>query len=491
MSTDCDVDQIHLWADQEAEKCVLGALLTGKAAILELASEVDAQLFFFQTSRTVFEAIASLHCSGVPIDVVVLTQYLSRTGKLESVGGAFEITQLATLYDKPVAVARYELSVLRELHAKRRLRELGSFLAKAAPQTDLTQLFCNADEAIAEARAIHGPPVGHAAFIEFRTPLELKAFAAPEDAVLVGDNHIVRGTPFVIGGPPGVGKSRASVALAVAGATGQTWFGLTVHRRFKTLIVQNENGPLRLSTEFRDLDCERLDGWVKVSPPPPFGLCFDRAEFRAAIANEIESFKPDVIIIDPWNAAARDERARDYLETFNWLRDATSRGADAPALGIVAHTRKPKSDEKATGRGQLNLLAGSYVLGSIPRSVFVMQAATDNPEDQRVIVTCCKNNDGQLGPRTAWIRCNGLFIRVEDFDWSSFEAGQSNPKEPAVTAEDMEEIFVAGPISRADAVCRLEQKTKAGRTTCYNALKRNGKFAEHLLEENGTLRWVE
>jgi hypothetical protein len=40
---------------------------------------------------------------------------------------------------------------------------------------------------------------------------------------------------------------------------------------------------------------------------------------------------------------------------------------DAPALGIVAHTRKPRAEERANGRALLNLLAGSYVIGSVPR----------------------------------------------------------------------------------------------------------------------------
>ena len=74
---------------------------------------------------------------------------------------------------------------------------------------------------------------------------------------------------------------------------------------------------------------------------------------------------------------------------------------DAPALGIVAHTRKPKTDERASGRALLNLLAGSYVLGSVPRTVFVMQAASDDTTDNRIVWTCCKNNDGELGRRSA------------------------------------------------------------------------------------------
>lgn len=75
--------------------------------------------------------------------------------------------------------------------------------------------------------------------LEFLKPSEITSYAPPPGMVLVGENHIVRGSVFVIGGAPGVGKSRASVALAMAGATAQSWFGLTVHRRFKTLVVQN------------------------------------------------------------------------------------------------------------------------------------------------------------------------------------------------------------------------------------------------------------
>ena len=62
---------------------------------------------------------------------------------------------------------------------------------------------------------------------------------------------------------------------------------------------------------------------------------------------EIRKFKPDVIILDPWNAAARDEKAREYLDTFQLIRSILPIGDDAPAIGIVAHTRKPRADEWA------------------------------------------------------------------------------------------------------------------------------------------------
>jgi hypothetical protein len=56
--------------------------------------------------------------------------------------------------------------------------------------------------------------------LEFFTPSELSAFTPPVGFNLVGDYHIQKAAPFVIGGAPGVGKSRGAVTLAVVGATG-------------------------------------------------------------------------------------------------------------------------------------------------------------------------------------------------------------------------------------------------------------------------------
>src|ERR1700675_933445 len=103
-------------------------------------------------------------------------------------------------------------------------------------------------------------------YIEFLKPSEIKSYVVPDGTVLVGDNHIVRGDVFVVGGPPGVGKSRGWVALAEAGATKLDWLGLKVHCNFRTLIIQNENGRFRLKTEFETLNATLLDEYIRISP---------------------------------------------------------------------------------------------------------------------------------------------------------------------------------------------------------------------------------
>jgi hypothetical protein len=142
------------------------------------------------------------------------------------------------------------------------------------------------------------------------------------------------------------------------------------------------------------------------------------------------------------------------------LRSVLPPGDAAPALGICAHTRKPKTDERATGRALLNLLAGSYVLGSVQRTVFVMQAASDETTDNRVVWTCCKNNDGELGARSAWERRNGLFAPVSEFDWDTFENPHKDDR-VTITADDLAEIFGNGEkqLTKAEAVKALQTLT--------------------------------
>ncbi len=332
--------------------------------------------------------------------------------------------------------------------------------------------------------------------IEFLSPSEIKAYVPPPGTVLVGHNHIVRGGVFVIGGAPGVGKSRGTVALAEAGATKLEWLGLKVHSHFRTMVVQNENGRFRLQLEFAELDEKLLDQYVRVSPPPPLGMRFDRPDFRNQLKAHIESFQPGVIFIDPWNAVARDDKQKDYAATFDLVRGVIPAGDDAPAIGIIAHTRKPLPNERANGRALLNLLAGSYVLASVPRSVWVMQHATDDVSENRVVVTCCKNNDGELGNRSVWVRDNGLWTPYQGFDWDEWDNPDPDNKrqKTAITERSLAIIFEDGKkaLTLSDARDALMKLTARKRSVCYAALDEKGKFADRLRYDRRTklMRWV-
>jgi hypothetical protein len=106
-----------------------------------------------------------------------------------------------------------------------------------------------------------------------------------------------------------------------------------VHRQFKTMIVQAENGRVRLKNEFADLDCATLDEFVRVCSPPPFGFAFDKLAFCDQLRREIENFSlmfSFLIRSTGWRGMTR---RKDYAEAFEDLLSVLPTGDDAPAIG--------------------------------------------------------------------------------------------------------------------------------------------------------------
>jgi hypothetical protein len=107
-----------------------------------------------------------------------------------------------------------------------------------------------------------------------------------------------------------------------------------------------------------------------------------------------------------------------------------------------------------------------------------------------VIWHCCKNNDGELGCSTVWERGNGIFKPVENFDWS--ELNSNCEKRKTVTETELAALFDNGSrnLTRKHAIQCLQDQTGCKQSTAYNALKQNGRFASHLMEDqNGLLSW--
>jgi hypothetical protein len=303
--------------------------------------------------------------------------------------------------------------------------------------------------------------------------------------------HITRGDITVIGGVAGCGKSRAVVALAIAGATGQSWMGYELPSKFKTLIVQMENGPARLQDEFNAIAAatdEDLDDYIRITPPPLYGVPLLDPSFREELRHHIEEFKPGVIAFDPWNRITADEKAKDYRQTLDAIFEVLpSDPADRPAVVIVAHCRKQGSgDGKKRGRDLLPELSGSLVIGSAARCVFIVEHASADPEDNRIVLTCAKNNNGPEGPPSAWHRRNGLFVPCDEFDFSEFYVGGQGGK--TQITEDHIRAALETPRTKPAAVKHIRDATGCGSSAAYVALYPTGRFSHLFDEADGLLR---
>ncbi len=182
---------------------------------------------------------------------------------------------------------------------------------------------------------------------------------------------------------------------------------------------------------------------------------------------------------DPWKSVVSDDKARDFRDAFDTLRALIGNSDDSPALVVIHHTRKPKENEKHSGRSLLNLFAGSYVIGSVARSAFVLQPATNDSENDRVVFTCCKNNDGELGPRSVWHRKNGLFDEVESFNWEEFDKSENGPIK--TSADKVVELAREGFATRSELVSKRGIRHGLGKSASYAAIK--SAFNQSLLVE--------
>lgn len=91
----------------EAEKSLLGSLLLDKEAIVRIADLLQPDDFYEERHRTVFEVMVALYEKQRPLDVVTVTDLLKNKQKLEKIGGASYLTELASSLPSSANVVRY------------------------------------------------------------------------------------------------------------------------------------------------------------------------------------------------------------------------------------------------------------------------------------------------------------------------------------------------------------------------------------------------
>lgn len=108
----------------EAEVSVLGSCLISKDAVVVALEVLKPDDFYRNAHRVVFEAVQALSGASEPVDAVTVTEWLSRHGRLDDVGGA------AALYDltdqvPTAANAAYYARIVRDRALLRNLIEAG------------------------------------------------------------------------------------------------------------------------------------------------------------------------------------------------------------------------------------------------------------------------------------------------------------------------------------------------------------------------------
>lgn len=115
-----NIQEYELPHSLEAEKAVAGCAMLDKNALAESAEIVKPDDFYFDANREIFSVAVELFNENVPVDIVTVSDRLTRYDKLDAIGGIAYLTSLATSISTTENVAYYakiiqEKSILRKL----------------------------------------------------------------------------------------------------------------------------------------------------------------------------------------------------------------------------------------------------------------------------------------------------------------------------------------------------------------------------------------
>lgn len=479
----------------EAEAAALGCVLRcwtdgDKAAEREselILQQLLPELFYDTRHKALCLELHAARDDGHALHLISLAEWLKTRGRLADAGGLEYIAMLPEKCPSYVNFPEY-LAIMRD-HAYRRfhIRRGTEAVRTAYEGAEIKEL-----RAVVERTWELDSKLGQSPRpkIELITIEDAQKYVPDPKTYLIGDNVVKYGDIVCIAGWQGLGKSRLANTLAFAGARGDgKWMNYAVRRGFKTLalVTETEASLGRLKDETRGLPRAWND---KVK----WSLCrldFTNPQFRSDLRRHYETWGFDMLIVDHWSDVSRDEGKADFQEALDGVLDALPGAVERPALCLVCHMRKLRGGEgwrPKSGRELLSEIMGNSYITQKARTVFAIQAASLDMADDRVVFECCKCNDGEPEPRSAWHRRNGAFDAIGDFD---FDEWQNPPEsEKAVTEADMDKLFDGGrrKMQRKRAVQMLRE-TGFAQSTAYRALQAKGKFAERLSDEDGLLTW--
>jgi putative DNA primase/helicase len=271
----------------------------------------------------------------------------------------------------------------------------------------------------------------------------------------------------VIGGPPGVGKSYLTLAIAAAVSTGDGLPGDPRHGQGprRVLLLSFEDDPEdtlrpRLERLGADLDrVEIIDGVEDDDGRRAFGP----ADVSLLTAHAEQAGDVGLVIVDPVSAfvgAGVDEyRANEVRAALEELRvQAQHHGF---AVLIVMHTRKSSADTA------LNRLAGSQAYGALVRSALMAGPIPDDPDERRALAHVKHNLSAKQATLAYSVDDQGVWWHGEiDLDAEEV-AGHTDGTDRSASdeaAEFLADLLADGPVPAKEVYREAEDAGIKDRT---------------------------
>jgi len=211
----------------EAEEAVLGAMLLDGEAVGKVIEMMGSSLAFYKESnRLIFDAMMQLFSESTPVDQLTVLEKLRNNGKLETVGGAYYLSELADKSPTSANVEFYAKIVLEKYVLRELIRTAGGIAERAYDSgEDVTNLLEEAEQDVfrlSESRLRGGfrpiDPILHETFEKIEN---MHGSAGGITGVPTGYKNLDNLTSgfqssdlIIIAGRPSMGKTALALSIA-------------------------------------------------------------------------------------------------------------------------------------------------------------------------------------------------------------------------------------------------------------------------------------
>lgn len=212
------------------EQVVLGALLIDKKAINQVIHLLSTDVFYFDKHQIIFEAIQRLYDIGSPVDILTVSEQLSKMEKLEMIGGDFYLVSLTEKVFSSAHIEYHSFIILQKF-ILRKIIQAGHIAIEQAyePDFDVLEIVENFEEEMAYVKgvsinkALEWHEKGSADDLTQQLDADFERIQRGETiGIPIGLNEIDDFTQglqpielVIIGGRPGMGKTSLAIIIAV------------------------------------------------------------------------------------------------------------------------------------------------------------------------------------------------------------------------------------------------------------------------------------
>jgi replicative DNA helicase len=381
--------------DVDAEEAVIGSLLIDGSSVHRVAVVLQPTDFYTERNSLIYGACLSLYERDEAIDQITVAQELDRQGKLESCGGAANLSHLIAICPTSLDIEHYARIVYR-LSIMRRLIAAGGQIANIGYRADpdVDQSLNDAEDVLFRLR--HGQSRRDLTHIRQVLDQYFEATAGEEGEAREPIPHVLSGFAgldeflggfqrsdlIIVGGRPSMGKTSLALSLARNAAVEQgacvALFSLEMAReplvmRLLASEAEVDSRQVRLHDHTEEQERRIMEATGRLSEA---SIYIDDTpqlrvvEMRSKTRRLFYERGVDLIIVDYLQLMQGDRRSDNRVQEVSEISRSLkglAREINAPVLAVSQLSRAPEG--RASHEPQLSDLRES---GSIEQDADVV-----------------------------------------------------------------------------------------------------------------------